>query len=328
MDHIAELANVSKATVSRALRDSPLVRVETKKLVLEAARKSGYVVNQNARKLRDKRTNTIAVAMDFPSFPEQRVSDPFIFELLSDLVAALSVREKDVLLCSPDVSDALAFQTMLAAKSADGIIFLGQGFRQTVLDELARLHAPFVVWGGVVDESAYCTVGSDNAHGGYLVGRRFTSLRRENILFVGDQRHLEIRLRRTGLMSGLQEGGARATVTDLPVQDLAYQTVLLAAQGFLAQSGKPVDAVFAMSDDAAIAFSVALKEVGLVPGKDVSVVGYNDVPAASYVSPAITSVRQDTLQAGGLLVEKLMQILDGIKPRSVMLPTRLVVRET
>ena len=86
MDHIAQLTNLSKATVSRALRDSPLVTVETKTLVVEAATKCGYTVNKNARKLRDKRTNTIAIALDFPSYPGQRISDPFIFELLTRLL--------------------------------------------------------------------------------------------------------------------------------------------------------------------------------------------------------------------------------------------------
>lgn len=328
MDHIAELANVSKATVSRALRDSPLVRAETKTLILETARKSGYVVNRNARKLRDQRTDTIAVALDFPSYPGQRISDPFVFELLSDLVSALSIREKDVLLCSPNADDALAYQTLLAAKSADGIVFLGQGGREHILDELAGVRAPIVAWGGAEEGQAYCTVGSDNVQGGYLVGRRFANLGCTNVLFVGNERHLELRLRRAGLVSGLKEGGAKATVTDLTVHDLTYETSLLAAQKFLARPEKTVEAVFAVSDNAAIAFAVALKEAGLTPGKDVSIVGYNDLPAASYFSPAISTVRQDTLQAGGLLVEKLMQILDGITPGSVLLPTKLIVRET
>ena len=147
MDHIATLTNLSKATVSRALRDSPLVTGETKALVVEAARKCGYTVNKNAKRLRDKRTNTIAIALDFPSYPGQRISDPFIFELLTDIVNALSVREQDVLLCSPGVDSALSYQNILGAKSADGIIFLGQGDKEEILEDLAKLKAPFVVWG-------------------------------------------------------------------------------------------------------------------------------------------------------------------------------------
>lgn len=328
MDHIAKLTNVSKATVSRALRDSPLVTGTTKTLVLETARKCGYTVNKNAKKLRDKRTNTVAIALDFPSYPGQRISDPFIFELLSDIVNALSVRDQDVHLCSPVVNDAISYQNILAAKSADGIIFLGQGDKENVLEDLAQLKAPFVVWGGVVKEPRYCTVGSDNVYGGYLVGSRFASLGYKNILFMGNTHHLENRLRREGLQAGLQERNKESKITDLTLREFTYETSYRTAKQFLANTDKPVDAVFAVSDIMAIAFAVALKEAGLTPGKDISIIGYNDIPVASYFSPAISTIRQDTIQAGGLLVEKLMQIVEGFSPKSVMLPTNLIIRET
>lgn len=328
MDHIARLAKVSKATVSRSLRDSPLVNRETKKLVLEAARASGYAVNKNAQKLRDKRTNTVAIALDFPSYPGQRISDPFIFELLSDIVIALSIRDQEVLLCSPRDRDALSLQNILAAKSADGIIFIGQGDKEHLLEDLAKARAPLVVWGAAHDHQAYCTVGSDNSYGGYLAGKRFNDLGFSKVLFVGNTQHLEFRLRKSGLESALREGGGDGTVAELTINELTYEGSYRAAQQFLKNSKNSVEAVFAVSDIMAIAFAVALKEAGMSPGKDVAIIGYNDIPVASYFSPAITTVRQDTQQAGGLLVEKLMQILEGIKPKSVTLPTNLIIRET
>ncbi|MDH5216011.1 MAG: LacI family transcriptional regulator, partial [Gammaproteobacteria bacterium] len=83
MDDIARLAKVSKPTVSRALSNSPLVKDATREHVLEIARKHGYAVNRNAQKLRHKRTNTIAVSLDFRSHKQNHISDPFIFELLA-----------------------------------------------------------------------------------------------------------------------------------------------------------------------------------------------------------------------------------------------------
>ena len=328
MDHIARLAKVSKATVSRALRDSPLVNPETKRLVLDAAKQSGYSVNKNAQKLRDKRTNTIAIALDFPSYPGQRISDPFIFELLSDIVIALSIRDQEVLLCSPGDRDTLSFQSVLAAKSADGIIFIGQGDKENLLDDLASAKAPLVVWGAREEHQAYCTVGSDNKYGGYLAGRRFADLGHSNILFMGNTNHLEFRLRRAGLESGLAEGEKNGLITDLTINELTYEAGYRAALQFLEKSKGSVEAVFAVSDIMAIAFVVALKEKGMHPGRDLSIIGYNDIPVASYFSPSITTIRQDTQQAGGLLVEKLMQVLEGISPKSVTLPTNLIIRET
>ena len=85
MDDVARLANVSKPTVSRALSGHPNVTEQTRNKVLEVARKHGYAVNRNARKLREKHTNTVAVVLDFSSHRRDRISDPFIYELLAGL---------------------------------------------------------------------------------------------------------------------------------------------------------------------------------------------------------------------------------------------------
>ena len=89
MADIAELANVSKPTVSRALSNSPLVNEATRDHVLAVAAEHGYAVNRNAQKLRHKRTNTIAVSMDFRSHRENHISDPFMFDLLAGVSEAL-----------------------------------------------------------------------------------------------------------------------------------------------------------------------------------------------------------------------------------------------
>src|SRR5689334_20791251 len=70
MDDIAELAGVSKPTVSRALQDSPLVNAKTKEHVLKVAERYGYVVNRNAQNLRRQRNDVIALALDYSALPE------------------------------------------------------------------------------------------------------------------------------------------------------------------------------------------------------------------------------------------------------------------
>jgi DNA-binding LacI/PurR family transcriptional regulator len=76
MDDIARLVRVSKPTVSRALNNSPLVKERTKNRVLAVAHEQGYAVNRNAQKLRRKRTNTIAVSLDFGSHQQGHIADP------------------------------------------------------------------------------------------------------------------------------------------------------------------------------------------------------------------------------------------------------------
>ena len=325
MGDIARLANVSKPTVSRVLNDSPLVSKETRERVLAVARAEGYAVNRNAQKLRQLRTSTIAVLLDFGSHRRGRIGDPFIFELLAGVSEALSIRNQDLLLSPPGLTDAKRCIDLLRARAADGFIFLGQGGREPMLRELARSDAPFVVWGAVDPADTYCAVGSDNRLGGNLAGDQFLKRGAKRWLFIGDISHAEIRLRYEGMCQVAE--GREVVVEQLPVSDMAFNAVHAAAATWLRGHAAP-DAVFAFSDTAAMAVISAFRAAGHLTPRDYSLVGYNDIPPAAHFSPSITTIEQETHLAGAILVEKLMQQIEGIRARSAMLPTRIIVRET
>jgi DNA-binding LacI/PurR family transcriptional regulator len=328
MDDIARVAKVSKATVSRALEGSRLVKPATMARIVAVARKHGYTVNRNAQKLWRKRTNTIAVILNISPGSGKSISAAFLFQLLADVAQFLGHLNQDVLLSLPHVDDVHTYQSMLASKRADGIIFLGQGPDRGWLTELARTQAPFVVWGAPADPPCYCTVGSDNRRGGFLVGKRFLELGRQRILFVGNRRHPELEQRRRGLEEAIGSKQGGTVIVDLDIPDFSYETSYAESKAWLAAQTTLPDAVFAISDLVAIGVIAALRDARLRIPEDISVVGYNDTPYAAHLSPSLTTVRQDTQQAGSLLVGKLFQILEGGKPASVLLPTELIVRES
>ncbi len=327
MGDIARLANVSKPTVSRVINNSPLVTPETRERVLEVMRVHGYAVNRNAQKLRNLRTDTIAVLLDFGSHRAGRIADPFIFELLAGVSEALSVRKQDLLLSPPGLTDAQSCLELLSGRVADGFVFLGQGGREPMLNDLARTGAPFVVWGAVDPADQYCAVGSDNALGGRLAGQLFLERGASRWLFVGDTEHKEIRMRCEGLRAAARKAGARVSIDVLSVEHMAYSTTFGRAGAYLKEHEAP-DAVFAFSDTAAMAVISAFREAGLVAPRDYSLVGYNNIPPAAHFTPAITTIEQETQIAGAILVEKLMQQIDGGRAQSALLPTRLILRET
>ena len=328
MDDIARLAKVSKPTVSRAFKDSPLVKPATRERILTIARRHGYSVNRNAQKLRTNRTNTVAVVMHLPPQTGESASAPFFFQLLNDIARGLWVRRHDLLLCSPEADDAYSYEVMISSKRADGIIFLGQGPGDKWLKDLARTRVPFVVWGAVDEHSSYCTVGSDNKKGGMLAGKRFVELGRGRIVFVGNRSHPEMEQRHQGLDAALTAAGNAAEIIDLEIPNFTFETGYSAMKAFLARTGPNLNAVFAGSDSVAMGVVVALREAKLEIPTDVSVIGYNDLPIAQYFQIPLTTIRQDTHQAGSLLVEKLFQLFDGGKPRSTKVPTELVIRQT
>jgi DNA-binding LacI/PurR family transcriptional regulator len=326
MQDIARLANVSTPTVSRVLNDSPLVTEETRARVLEIARKHGYVVNRNAQKLRNARTGTVAVMLDFASHRHGAIGDPFVFELLAAVSEALSIRDQELLLSPPGLDDARAFEDFHRARGADGFIVLGQGTRDAMLRTIAQRTVPMVVWGAVPRDSVYCAVGSDNLLGGRLAGKYFRERGRKRWLFIGDIRHEELRLRYEGLR---QEADAAAgiTVDFLPVASMAFTFTAQTVSSYLGAGARP-DAVFAFSDTAAMAAIGAFREHGMLAPRDYSLVGYNDIPPAAHFTPAITTINQKIDMAGALLVEKLMQQLDGARARSTRLPTEIIIRDT
>ncbi len=328
MADIARLANVSKPTVSRALSNSPLVNKDTRDHVLSVANKHGYAVNRNAQKLRHKRTNTIAVSLDFHSHRQNHISDPFMFDLLAGVSEALGDRNQDLLLCAPNHNDDVAFQQILNSRGADGFIILGQGHREDMLHEFAATGAPLVVWGAADDGANYCVVGSDNFRGGRLAGRYFLDKGRRRFLFVGDTSFREFRLRREGLQSVVDEIDEGIVIDEIELHSFRYESAYDAAMRYLDVIETTPDAVFTYNDTAAMAFISAFRDTGInVPG-DASVVGYNDLPSAKYFNPRLTTIRQDTHQAGRVLAAKLMRILEGDTPRSALIKTELIVRDT
>lgn len=326
MQDIARLADVSMPTVSRVLSGSPLVTEGTRERVLEVARAQGYAVNRNAQKLRSARTNTIAVMLDFGSHHHGAIGDPFVFELLAGVSEALSIRNQDLLLSPPGLDEARAFRDFYRARGADGFIVLGQGMRDPMLRRLAREDVPLVVWGAVSPGAGYCAVGSDNMLGGRLAAQHFLGAGRKRWLFIGDIRHEEPRLR----FEGLREAAAEhddVIVDFLPIASMALNATAETVSAYLVSGARP-DAVFAFSDTAAMVVIGSFKERGLLAGRDFSLVGYNNIPPSAHFNPAITTITQKTDLAGALLVEKLMQQIDGGNPRSTTLPTEIVVRDT
>ena len=94
------------------------------------------------------------------------------------------------------------------------------------------------------------------------------------------------------------------------------------------KSGIEFDAVFAASDALAISSISALTQLGIsVPG-DILVVGYDDITMAAYYTPTISTIRQDRVLGGALLVEKLLKIINGEEIESALIPTELVVRNS
>lgn len=327
MAEIAELAGVAESTVSRALAGSNRVSQETKERIRALVEESGYRINSRARNLRTQRSRTIEVVIAISEANGQHFSDPFFSQIIASIGDALAENGYDMLLSRScpwaDISGADA----LASNRADGIILIGQGRDPTQIGRYAEVNRNIAVWGADIAGRAYPVVGSDNLLGGRRVGDHLLSLGRRRVVFLGDIRHVELGLRHRGCMEALSAAGA-ATDQTLTLSMPFDSASAYKATHDLFRAGVWHDAIFAASDVLAIAAMQALADLGVRVPEEVAVVGYDDIALAAYMSPALTTVRQDTTAGGRALVANLIDLIGGGRARDVILPTELIIRRS
>lgn len=329
MSDIARLAQVSESTVSRALRNNPLINEKTRQKVQKIARDYNYQINESARNLRLQKSHTIAVIMLLDSKSGQAISDPFLLDLLGNIADELAKHGYDLLLSAPRPPGDDWDLSYLDSKRFDGMIIIGEGEHGKNIDMLAGSRKPFVVWGGTTTPGQkHSTVGSDNRKGAYLAVRHLINTGRRHIAFLGNSEYPEIEQRLKGYRQALAEA-------DIPVdENLLIPTAFTSRKGYEktrdALLGKKIsfDAIFTVSDAIAMGAIKQLVEKGLRVPEDVAVSGYDDIPASAFFTPSLTTVRQDTTEAGHHLVNCLMDQMAGKEAKSVVLNAELVIRQS
>ena len=328
---IAHIAGVSQPTVLRALRGHPSVNPETRERILAIARELNYKVDKNASNLRRQQSGTLALLLFEDPTSDQSHINPFFLPMLGSITRACARHGQDLLISFQQLSDDWHADYGDSHK-ADGLILLGYGdylAYQGKLRTLVEQGTQFVRWGAVLPEQPGISIGCDNMGGGALVGAHLADLGHRRIAFLGDasSRYPEFLDRWLGCESALQARGLpmeRALQVDAEsAEDSGH-----AAATELLRRGLPFDAVFAASDLIAIGAMHAFAEHGLRMPEDIAIAGFDDIPAARMTTPALTTVVQDTLKAGELLVDTLMRLVVGEQAESLRMPTSLVVRES
>ena len=326
---IAYLAGVSQPTVSRALRGSPMVSLETRRRIEAIAQQLHYKVDKNASNLRFQHSHTLALLLFEDPTPDDSQINPFFLTMLGSITRACALRGYDLL---------ISFQQMSSdwhkeyedSRKADGIILLGYGdyvAYQSRLEQLVSQGTHFVRWGAVQAGQPGLSIGCDNFRGGYDAARHLLALGRRRFAFLGDasNHYPEFLERHRGCIEAIAAAGETADVVAQVDAISTEQSGFDAANELIAR-GKPFDAIVAASDLIAIGAMRALHSRGInVPG-NVSIVGFDDIPAASLTHPPLTTVMQDTRRAGEVLVETLLRMLRDEHAEGTVLPTRLVVR--
>jgi DNA-binding LacI/PurR family transcriptional regulator len=328
---IAQLAGVSQPTVSRALRGSKAVSDTTRQRIEDIARRLNYKVDKNASNLRSQRSRTLALLIFEDPTPDHSMINPFFLSMLGSITRTCA-RHKYDLLISFQQESADWHVDYQDSRKADGLILLGYGDYENYRWRLERLvdqGAHFVRWGAVRPDEPGATIGCDNVRGGYTVTRHLLALGRRRIAFLGTATSAfpEFHDRFSGYEQALEEHGAPRSPA-LRLDALNAEEAGHAAASRLLASGEAFDAVVTASDLIALGALRALQEQGVAVPEQVAVTGFDDILAAAFANPPLTTIAQDSRAAGEALVNTLLGAIENRPAGGLMLPARLVVRRS
>lgn len=328
---IAFRAGVSQPTVSRALRGDPTVSEDTRRRIEAIALELGYKVDKNASNLRRQHSNTLALLFFEDQTSDDSLINPFFLSMLGSITRACAKRSYDLL---------ISFQQLTSnwrtdyedSRKADGIILLGYGdylAYRSRLEQLVEQGTHFVRYGAVLEGQPGLSIGCDNFQGGYDAVRHLITLGRRDIAFLGhaSSHYPEFFERYRGYTEALAASGIKASPA-LQVDAISTEHSGSTAALELLVRREPFDAILAASDMIAIGALRALQENRIAVPDDVSIVGFDDIPAASLVTPPLTTVMQDTRLAGEVLVDTLLRLVGGQPAAGTVLSTRLIVRRS
>lgn len=317
---VARLAGVSPATVSRVLSGSNHpVREDTRRRVLEAAQRLAYYPNRLARSL--LRRETAVVGLLVPD-----VSNPYYAAVLRGIEDVAHQHGLAVILCNTDRDPAKQRQYLrtLLEHRVDGVVAAGGTL--TVEDlRMVDGRVPVVAVGR--HPARVPSVRVNNVEAARQACRHLLELGHVRVAcLAGPASSLTARDRVRGYLAALREAGIQPDERWLVWSEFTAEGGYRATRELLARCR--VSAVVASNDQMALGALRALWEEGLQVPEDVSVVGFDDTPAAAVSVPALTTVAVPTYEMGRRTLELLLAVRAGRRAANVVLPTELRVRES
>jgi LacI family transcriptional regulator len=324
LKQIAEHVGLSPAAVSLVLNNAQRaasIPQHTRDRILQAARDLKYRPNFLARSLRNQRTYSVGVLI-----PE--VSDGYSSHVLSGIEAGLLEAGYMFLVASHGHNRKLIqdYPPMLVERSIEGLIVVDTPYQQS-------LELPVVNVSGRCDREGVSNVLLDHNAAAEMGLRHLLGLGHRHIAFIrGQFFSADTQIRWTAIECTARR--LRVTirpklVVDLQGQSPSPQTGYVATKELL-ETGERFTALFAFNDISAIGATRALHEAGLRVPQDVSVLGFDDIYAAAFHNPALTTIRQPLREMGKMAARLVIERITSAakSARTVMLEPELIVRES
>ncbi|MDP3404226.1 MAG: LacI family DNA-binding transcriptional regulator [Brevundimonas sp.] len=297
---VAERAQVSVASVSRVLTGAGAVTEPTRLKVMEAVEALSYVPHSGARSLSTSRTDTVGVIL-----PD--LFGEFFSELIRGMDLAARANGLHLIVSSSHDDASVAAAAIRSMRGrVDGLIVLSPHLDSAHLAANLAGRLPVLLMNGGANDAGRPSMVVDNLGGAVAAVEHLLSLGHRRIAHIGGPTgNLEARERREGYVQAMARAGQTPQVV---AGDFTQVSGHVAATALLAEGVRP-EAIFAGNDMMAIGALVALQEAGVRCPEDVALVGFDDVPIAGLVRPALTTLRIDIAETGRRAMERLVGLI-------------------
>lgn len=324
---VAQLAGVSTATVSYALSGKRTISEETKQRIQAAIEELDYVPDLNARGLSMRDSKLIGVVVP-QTEPGERLmfQNSFYSEVLGSIEYYARQQGYHILISATDANE--SYLTLAKKRNLDGIIVIGM-YPNDFYQQMKKTQIPIVLIDSYCNDHYYHNIRIDDAYGSYLATRYMLENGHRHIAFFSGQ------LKENGVMKKRLLGYQQALEEfEVPYQkeyvfegQIDYNSgIALSKQ--LMESGLPATGIVAAADILAIGAIKGLFEAGKRVPEAYSIIGFDDAEISQYLTPGLTTIRQQIFMKGQKAVELLLKhIQDPTLPKQEeILPLQLVVR--
>lgn len=317
---VARVAGVSVATVSKAVNGRYGIAPATHARVMEAVAALGYESSLVASSMRSRRTGVIGVLVaDF---------EPFSAEVLKGVGQALGETSYDLLAYSGSHRDGAGWERRSLSRLSGTLIDAAIMVTPTVVNVPADV--PIVAVDPHTGRADLPTVESDSYGGAQQAVRHLVELGHRRIGFIAGRPDLRSAVARdAGYRAALAEAGIPFDPALIGLGRYEGDVARAAARAMLTMADRPT-AIFAANDLSALSIIAVARELGLDVPRDLSVIGFDDVPEAARADPPLSTVRQPMRRLGATAAQLVLALMNGESPEPthVRLPTRLVPRAT
>jgi len=300
------MARVSHSTVSRALRESPLVNPKTAMRIRKIAEKAGYRASAAARSLVMGRSNTIGVVVT-------NIADPFVAGVMSGIEHTAERHGYSVFLANSNAEPEREMRVVRSfeERRVDGIIVTASRVGALYVPVMERMNVPVVLLNNQHPSEFAHSVLINNVEASLEMTRHLIGLGHRRIAYIGDQYgHQSDTERLSGYRLALEEAGIEFDHGRVVHGDGKPEGGRQAMAQLMTLHKLPT-AVFCYNDMSALGAMWQIRSCGLRIPEDISVTGFDDLYISQYLDPPLTTVRQPMQQMGRMAMETLLHIFEG-----------------